>query len=92
MLTIEQQQNETTPDPASMRLELIGTGWRTMDLATDPRRGPGTEGAEITIGYWPQFGALGVGTAMVREGRHEAPGAAYTEAYRRSSYSWLPVD
>lgn len=79
-------------DPATMRLQLIGAGWRSLTTATDPRKGSAGEGSEITIGYWPSFTALGVGSMMVKAGRQaDVPGASYMEIYRRGKHSWIPV-
>lgn len=79
-------------DSHSMRQTLQDAGWRSLTAANDPRRGPGTEGAECTIAWYPEFKDLGVPTAMVRVGRHDHPeGSRFVEIYRRTGSVWMPV-
>lgn len=86
---------ETVAKPAAetTRQAVQDAGWRTLTAASDLRSGPGTEGQEITIAWYPEFKDLGVPSGMIKNGRNEPEGAAaFLEVYRYTGRTWLPVD
>lgn len=93
-IAVEQPADAAGPvDPALQRLSLQDAGWRTLSEASDSRRVGASDGVEVTIAHFPLFRALGVPTQMIRPGRHTAPdGAGFTEVYRCSGGTWIPVD